>query len=342
MTIFFCILPIIVLTFYKRNSRTIFYVMAIIFIVLAGFRDPLSEHNDSHNYFTLFKYGEGFLFKHVEIGYTLINVIVMRLNLGFQWVIIITSSISIFTLAWAAKRSEKNEASVLLIYFLLTYLFYNFNAMRQMTGVSFLILGYTYLKEERVKNFLLCVFIGYLFHKSCLIAIVCLLFYKKSFVFQPTFVFVSILVSLIIGSLNITPTFLSYIADLFPKYLHSDMDKQIFQNSFSLSKLALSAFFMYMYLFLNREDLYIKIVFVGIVLFNLMSFSAGAMRIAYAFTPAQALLFALPKNNYECDNDLEYNNYELYIYGYCLFVYYYMLLNSVGLMNYKFCNGNYF
>ncbi|MFS2676233.1 EpsG family protein [Parabacteroides distasonis] len=316
--------------------------MEAFFIVFAGFRDPESQYNDSHNYLTLFNYGGTYLLKHVEIGYALINLLVMKMNLGFQWVILITSSISMIAIAWAAKRSGKNEAAVLILFYILTYFFYNFNAMRQMTGVSILILGYTYLKEERIRAFLLCLLIAFLFHKSCLIAIVCLLFYKKDTVFQPIMVFACIIGSLVIGFLNITPTILSSMADLFPRYLNSDIDKTVAESSFSLSKIALSAFFLYMYSFLDKEDLYLKIVFVGIVLFNLMSFSGGAMRIAYAFTPAQALLFAAYKNNEDLMWVLDYEKYEYIIYGYALFVYYYMLLNSIGLQDYQFCDGRFF
>ena len=342
MVILFCVLPIIVLSFYKRNTKAVFYFMVAFFVILAGFRDPESKYNDSHNYLTLFNYGEAYLFERMEIGYALINLLVMKLKLGFQWVILLTSSISMFTLAWAAKRSEKNEAAVLILFFLLTYFFYNFNAMRQMTGVSILILGYTFLKESRIKTFLICLLVASLFHKSCLIAIVCLLFYKKDIVFHPMFVFFCIIGSLIIGFLNVTPSVLKNLADLFPRYLDSDMDKNVAENSFSFSKIALSTFFMYMYSFLDRKDLYLKIVFVGIILFNLMSYSTGAMRIAYAFTPVQALLFATYKPNEVSTLATDYDRYEFLIYGYALFVYYYMLLNSTGLQDYHFCDGRFF
>lgn len=342
MSALFCILPIVLLRYYKRNTMVVFYFMVTFFIVLAGFRDPESQYNDSHNYLTLFNYGGTYLLKHVEIGYALINLLVMKMNLGFQWVILITSSISMIAIAWAARRSEKNEAAVLILFYILTYFFYNFNAMRQMTGVSILVLGYTFLKEERIRVFLLCLLIASLFHKSCLIAIVCLLFYKKETFFQPITVFTCIIGSLVIGFLNITPTILSGMADLFPRYLNSDMNKNIAEGSFSLSKIALSAFYIYMYSFLDKKDLYLKIVFVGIVLFNLMSYSGGAMRIAYAFTPAQALLFAGYKNNDDSTRVADYEKYEYLIYGYALFVYYYMLLNSVGLQDYQFCDGRFF
>ena len=134
------------------------------------------------------------------------------------------------------------------------------------------------------------------------------------------------------------------MADLFPRYLNSDMNKNIAESSFSLSKIALSAFYIYIYMysFLDKKDLYLKIVFVGIVLFNLMSYSGGAMRIAYAFTPAQALLFAGYKNNDDSTRVADYEKYEYLIYSYALFVYYYMLLNSVGLQDYQFCDGRFF
>lgn len=91
MSALFCILPIVLLRYYKRNTMVVFYFMVTFFIVLAGFRDPESQYNDSHNYLTLFNYGGTYLLKHVEIGYALINLLVMKMNLGFQWVILINA-----------------------------------------------------------------------------------------------------------------------------------------------------------------------------------------------------------------------------------------------------------
>lgn len=336
MLTLFLIFPLIFLTCYKKNSFVVFILIVLILAAIAGFRNPLDEYNDSHFYLMWFEAGEAYL-ENTEPAYALINFLAMRMGLGFQWVLIITSSISIAILAWASKRSGRNAIAVLMLYFLLTYYFYNFNAMRQMTGVSFLLLGYTFLNEEKVKPFLLCVVVACLFHMSCMVSVVCLLFYRKEITFHPILVITCVLASLLIGSLNLTYSLLNSMSSLFPEYSGHLDGGVISENSFTLSKFALSLFYIYIYTQIKLDDLYLKVVFVGIVLFNLMSFSVIAMRLAYAFTPAQALLFASPKLT---SAKMKKTNIVL-IHGYALFVYYYMLLNSIGLMSFKLCDGEY-
>lgn len=337
MTIIFSLLPIILIVNYKNKSTIFFYLFIIFLILVAGLRFPEDPNNDTHNYFAAFETAKSNIESlNFEPAYSLINVVVIKLNLSFQWVLIIMSCISILSIAWAGKRCGKNNYTVVMFFYLLTYYFSSFNAMRQFTGISILILGYTYLKDYKVKSFLLCVLFACLFHLSCFIALVCFLFYKKEFKFSSTAVNCLIILSLIIGSLNITPRLLGYIEFVFPKYIGKYSSELLYGSSFSFSKLALSFLFIYLYSQMNKSNLYLKIVFIGIVMFNLMSFSGAAMRIAYCFTAGQCLLYAIPE--YTKKTILN----ETIVLCYTLFIYYYMLyFNISGILDYKFCDSKY-
>lgn len=336
MTIIFSLLPIILIANYKNKSTIFFYLFIIFLILIAGLRFPEDQSNDTHNYLAAFETAKNNIESlNFEPAYSLLNIIAIKFNLGFQGLLIIISCISTLSIAWAGKRCTSNSYIVIMFFYLLTYYFSSFNAMRQFTGISILILGYTYLKDYKVKYFLLCTLIASLFHLSCCIALLCLFFYKKELKFNPTIVNTLIIFSLIIGSINITPRLLGIVEFLFPKYISTYSSDIIYGSSFSLSKLALSFLFIYLYSQMNKSNLYLKIVFIGIVTFNLMSFSTAAMRLAYNFTAAQCLLYAAP----EYKNNKKMN--EAIVLGYTLFIYYYMLyFNISGVLDYRFCNLN--
>lgn len=338
MNIIFLLIPLLLIINYKKDSKIFFYLFVIALIIIAGLRNPLSEENDTHNYFEAYELAKSSLDNiQFEIGYIFINAICIKLHLGFQSVLIIMSSISIIFVTWAAKRCGKDGFAVLMFYFLLTYYFYNFNAMRQMTGISIVILGYTYLRDKKKLIFILCILAATLFHKSCIVALLCLLFTNDKKEIPSTIANICIIFSLIIGSLNITIQFLPIFQEIFPDYIGNYSDYKAASNSFSISKLALSILFMYLYTQMDRKNLYIKTVFLGIVLFNLMSFSTAALRIAYTFTPVQALLYATStfKTNEKLNKSI--------IIIYSLFVYYYMVYyNYSGVLDYEFCDFKYF
>ena len=333
----FIIPLILVIVLYRNktgeNKFFIFLFMAFLF-VLYGFRSAYGEANDTHNYLTVFTYGEEYMRTFKEPGYSWINVWILRKGLGFQWVLVIMAVIYCISLFWAAKRSDRKTIEVLIFYFLLTYYFYAFNAMRQMTALNILLVGYTYLYDKKWIKFIICVLCASLFHKTSLIVLPFVVFSFINLKFNNVFVCATLLLSLVVGSQNITATWLGFVADWFPDYVSSDVESSAVGSSFSFSRLTLTFFFMYIYCVSKEKNIYLSIVFIGIVLFNLMSFNTAAMRIAYTMTPVQALLYA------DCLKQKMFTKQSRnYIIIYSFFLYYYMLLNNISdMLNFEFCN----
>lgn len=67
----------------------------------------------------------------------------------------------------------RHLAPMWFMMFLFCFLYYNtsINISRQSLAVAFGILGYSFLERKNLKMFLICIVIGFLFHKSCLFAL---------------------------------------------------------------------------------------------------------------------------------------------------------------------------
>ena len=336
MIFFWFLLPIFLVLFYNKGRVKLSYFLSLILFIILGFRDITTGNNDGENYYSLFLLGEDYMTEHnVELFYVLINSFLIKYGLSFQWVLIVMSFISIACIFYAAHRSTRTEFKVIVFFVLLTYYFYNFNAMRQMTSISILILSYTYLYDKRIRAFLILVIVASLFHKSSLIALLLLFFYKDKVQFSHPVASLLLISSFIIGGFNLAAPLLGQLEVLFPeKYLARANEETIVGSSFSISKLLLTVFFIYIYGKIDKRDLYLKIALLGIVLFNFMSFSVVALRIAYPLTTAQILLYSSTPF-VKVKNDKQLN---LIILAYAVFLYYYMLVHNIsGVLDYKFC-----
>lgn len=341
MTEIFFLLPLIFLTylyFVRNNEGKGFFILMILFLFIAvSFREPTCKYNDVHNYLRNYKYGLKMVLNY-ELFFAYLQVVLINFKIGFQWLLIITNAISLLVLSFAICRSDKKIVHVLALYYILTYYFIGYNVMRQMLGVSFVLLGYTYLNEEKVKKFVVCVLIAFFFHHSCIFTLVCLLFYKKDVFFNHVHVCFWLIVTFLLGAIKITPLVLNKLSWIIPYYVRDDLSKYAEGTNFSLSKIMLNLMFMYMYTRIDNRNLYLKIVFVGILLFNLFAYS-DSIRIAYGFTTAQIFLYADTKDEINSFKTLD----KVIIYGYALFLFYYMFCNNiVGVQNYEFCDGKYF
>ena len=308
----------------------------IILFVFSAFRS-VTFIGDTSNYAIRYNLGEEYFYEYMSEGkgeplYSYLNIICLRYGIPFQYIIIVFSLItSLFTL-WAISRTSKKDIMWgLAIYILLTFYMYSYNASRQMLSASILLCGYTFLKENKYIIYIIMVIIATAFHGTSYIAIIVILLqYFRKLKIPTWLVIVFVAVSFIIGSLNLLIPYTSLVG----KYGSSGLE--LTRSGFHINLLLYSIFFLYCYVETKeKEDLYLKIYFIGIILMNIFSYSVVTMRIAYMFTPIQILLFLrflrLP----------QYKNLLIFVTAYCTIVYYYMAISaSTALLAYEFCSLN--
>lgn len=107
-----------------------------------------------------------------EIGYVLINKIVIFLGGNFTWVCLIMSFLTIFFL-YKGLNNYKNKSSFTLglFFYLIMYYQKSFNLMRQMLAVSIVFFAIKFLKKDNFK-YIILVILASLFQRTVLIMLI--------------------------------------------------------------------------------------------------------------------------------------------------------------------------
>ncbi len=88
------------------------------------------------------------------------------LGLPFQALVTVVSSFVVFVALWLIFRYSSIPWLSVYLYITLQFLAYDMNLMRQAVAVSFFLLAYPSLKNQRLAPYTLILFIGGLFHNS--------------------------------------------------------------------------------------------------------------------------------------------------------------------------------
>lgn len=335
MIVIWFILPLLYFLFNKvsaKNEQKFSLLFLLFLIVISGMRDWTKMNNDSYNYYTWFNYGESYLLTdNVERGYALLNLFIINHGLSFQWVLMIMSILSLSFIYLALRNLKLNTALGLMVWVLLTYYFYSFNAMRQLTADSILLLAYSYLQRKKLIPYIIIVLGATLFHKTAIVALGLLVFYFKDIKISEKVFAITLISTLFLGTTSVAKTITGYLASFSDKYAVSDVYGYI--DSISISKIAMTIFYIYLYHHANKSNVIFKILFVGIATFNFVAFSVGTMRLAYTFLVCQTLLLT----NLDLEEKYEKKRKQLTALsaGYLIFVYYYFLTSNISdVLNY--------
>ncbi len=168
----------------KVPKRIYWFISMAILIFVMGFRAN-SVGVDDLNYLRgyniansvdIFQYYK----EHVtEPGFYLLYKLVYYVFNDFQWLIILTSTFTIFCFYKAFEYEIENISLPLAVFiFSTTQYFYYFGIIRLGLAVAIIVFAYRYILENKKKRYILMVLLATLFHYSALFALV-LLFIKK-------------------------------------------------------------------------------------------------------------------------------------------------------------------
>lgn len=106
-----------------------------------------------------------------ERGYVLFNKVVGLISREEQFFLFVCAVASIVPIGLTIGKYSKNCRTSFLIYFGLSIFMVNFSALRQAIAVAITFWGFGYIKEKRLKGYILLVLVASLFHTSALISI---------------------------------------------------------------------------------------------------------------------------------------------------------------------------
>ena len=113
---------------------------------------------------------KNFLTFPIEKGYELLNAIIAVFTQNFQWVVIITSFLTIFLLTIVIYQYSKYYTLSFLLYIPFFY-FFTLSGVRQGLALSISLMSFRFLKEKKFFKYLLVILLAASFHYTALVMI---------------------------------------------------------------------------------------------------------------------------------------------------------------------------
>lgn len=181
------------------TSKLFLFISAVILIVLGGFRsysvgtdtlvykaffDELpTKFDDFSSQVTIFN----------ESGFTFLEFLLKNLSFQYSVVMLAISSIIVFLYYNTIDKVSKTPVLSFLLLLLLCLFTFHLNAARQGISVAVFFYSLRYIINRRIISFFLCIFFGFLFHKSIILCLPLYFLYRVRFGFTYFLIMICIL-----------------------------------------------------------------------------------------------------------------------------------------------------
>ncbi len=282
---FLCILSI------PKNNKLAFGISITLLFLIGAFRD-VSVGTDSANYNTLLtQYGENVAAMHHanEPLFLLIHFLTAINGWGYEGMQLLCMTIVLLFLCVFILKSSSHYQYSLLCYVLLYFYFYSFNTTRQYLAIPFVLLSYYYISSGNKKKYFFCLLIASLFHFSAIITIV--VYFLNRYRMPKNIQVILLLSTFIIGLTSLVPSIIGSVmsSTIYETYTESSSFGSR-ESLFSLSRLLLTFYTVWLVFLLRNKDIYIQIMVVGVSLLNVFAYQAVIGRLAQYFTITQIVL----------------------------------------------------
>lgn len=104
-----------------------------------------------------------------DIGFFLLNKIVIFFNGSYQWIFVITSFIINIFICKAISRQSENKMLSLFIYICGSFYFFSMNGVRQSIAIALFYYSLSLIKKRKLLKYMIINLIGSSFHASALL-----------------------------------------------------------------------------------------------------------------------------------------------------------------------------
>lgn len=253
----------------KKNLQygiIVFFIIAFALSLISAIRYNVGT-DYSFTYVPTFNYiAQGAAQIRIDIGFYLLNQIIIWLTLNVQWVFIVTSFIINFLICASIYKQISYKALGIFIYICGTLYFFSMNGVRQTITMSifYYSLTYVYQKRSKVKYFLLNLF-GVTMHLAAVMFLPLYFFIHKRLRRRTYLLIILLLVILITPITNLVGNYL--LSTKYSMYLTNGAYSSL--TSFNLSSI-LNLLCFLGYLFYSKKNsknnVYLNIHFIGLVI----------------------------------------------------------------------------
>lgn len=314
-----------------RRSKIV-YGLTFLFLLLLGGLRGINVGTDTKNYLMLYDMlhddaGTSYVASIVEPFWFLLNKLVIYTADDYQWIIFIGVFLAIVPIFLRAWKNIHSPLVAILFYVLLYYYFNTYNIVRQSIALSIIFYSYPFWEKKQYKGAAFCTVLAMLFHTTAGVAFLIpfvsklkLRFGLVLFALPISYLFGAVVMPNIIPQLPIVGKYATYI--------------EVSSANMSVTRLLLNVFFVLLFVQGRGivQNFYFKMFFVGIVAYNLLTFSPALGRCALYFMFSQLFVFG---------NLVHYKMNTIPVWCMILFygVFYCLLLlneNNCGIVPYEF------
>lgn len=140
------------------------------FILISGLRRDIG-YDYGQTYVAIFDYiaEGGSIFNASDIGYSILNKIIIILGGGYVWLFLITTTIIIAFFWVGIYEQSKNICMSIITFFVVSMFFLSMDAVRQYMGLAISFYAFKYIEKKSFFKFAIIVIFAASFHKSMLI-----------------------------------------------------------------------------------------------------------------------------------------------------------------------------
>lgn len=282
---------LLAIQFFKKNR--IVYLLTFSFLLLLGGLRGVDVGTDTKNYMELYEMlhddaGTLYVMSKTEPLWVLLNKLVICTVDNYQWVIFLGLFLAITPIFVRSWVSCKSPYIAILFYVLLYYYFNSFNIARQMIALGIVFFSYPFWEKEQKKKAIAYTALAMMFHFTAFFAFFIPL--VKRVRLNVGFVFLALPMTYLLGAL-VLPSFIPMlpIVGKYSSYIEVNSNANL-----SITRLLLNAFFLLLFIQARgvSKDIYFKLFFIGIVLYNLLTFNPAMGRCALYFILAQLIVFS--------------------------------------------------
>lgn len=268
----------------KSWNSIVLLIVATFFILFLGLRWEIgTDWNSYKELFDTLELDWNFVVNvyRFEFGYVLLNYFTKLIYSDYTFFLIIDASIAIIPLFLVIRKTSPYVGLSCFLFYSIYFLPHFMGSNRRMIAISFVLLGFSYLYENKKKKYYLSILFAILFHKSSIIALLALFLYKRNIEIKK--IILVLFLSLIIGLLDIPSFILNALFSFIPS--NSILDSLLFYSDSVeevsiaqiLSAIARRCIFISMYLYViyrnknvDRMSIYfLYLYFTGFIIYCL-------------------------------------------------------------------------
>ncbi len=281
-------------SFLKRSFQKNFYpFLFLLLILLSGLRSDMVG-TDTGGYLRTFQYFDIHFLENSakDFGFYYLMGLVRSFTDNKTIFLFVTSLFTLIPLFYFIKKTSLNVPFSLFLYVVLGFYTQSFNVIRQSIAISFILLAVYYLSNRSLTKSVISFFIATQFHLSALLVGVIYIINHIKFSFRT--VSIATTISAILGILLAkNPQALNNLISLFgmdsyfgiSKYVYIVDRQNLYLNLLGILPGILSFSTLLLLSYRNiKEDLILKLFFVGVVINNLVCFHDVLLRFPYYFT----------------------------------------------------------